>query len=284
MRRPTAPQQVSETEEEARIAEGRKTTSEGETASLSQAKKNIEEDIKILDKIQGGLIKKNKDILVAKESYKKEKEDARLDFVEYKKEIEEEKKILHVGVDIIKSQIQKLNIEMDDIISSTNELSKNKTSLRDEINVLDIDISNCEIKIKAQKETLANLPNPKDIEAEIANKKDELELIKNQVSKAEVILSVFKDKISGAEKKLTSLETLVSLTENELVSLGKKKEEILESIRIENQKLEERQNSTNERASVAALAERRIEEKTQLLLRLIEKAKSEKLIQDFQIT
>lgn len=279
------PATVSDTESEARLAENRKTNAEGELLALSEAKKTLESKASLLREDISSFEKRKLTIEGEIEVLKKRRDDAGVLLTDYNDRVRVE----------MEEKAAELNIVLDDVARAV----ASKKQLQEELDKLD------EKKValeNAVRESEANIGRMQDQRASLIKEISEKELV---VDKTEALLGELNEEIATVQKKKTSIglevakeaEKLSSfkgavsdanvelLEEQNKIKLAQQElAELQEKNKKEHEALDEKIASADERLHLLSLAEDRIEQRKEFVLRLVEKAQVDGLLRkDFQL-
>jgi phage shock protein A len=284
MRKNLASQPLSENDQSAKIHEDRKSHEEGVLTSLSEAKKKIESDIASLETRKSILEKIVVDLKDDIETHKKDKEESSFSLGNHLKKNNTEKKLLNDSLTVLKDDIVSLNKNKLNLVEDNSHLLERKTNLENDINTLNASISSSILTKKDLEKNLDNINS--DIEAkniDIKDKEKILILLRGDRTVLEKDISDLEYVLSEKKTSVVALENTIATHKKEIADLDRDFNNLKESVGLQNQKLEEAKKEALHRESVASIAEKRVEEKTLYLLRLIDKAKADNLIKDFKI-
>ena len=284
MRKNISLSQVSESEQDTRLIEARKVSAEGEILSLSQSKKKIEKDIEELSLVRDSLINTNSSLVAETKVCEKNKIDAQVSFDNEIKRQEGVSGHFKEVISELKKAVENIESEKFNASLSLIEISDKKTALENEINLLKNNISNLSF---SKAELIGSVSELEKriaiINSEINERASLNENLYSSIKQSENRVDELQELVLLKVDELASLDSKVISSKNEIVSLEAKIEDLKKTIEVQSQKFEEISKSAEGRINIATLAEKRVEEKTQYLLKLVEKAKVDGLISNFKI-
>lgn len=274
----------SEVEQSAVLAEGRRITAQDELVVILETKKKIQAETSLQESILSDLIRESKKIL---------------------KDIEILKEEFSIIVDGQKLYIGKAKIERDTLnqaisclIREVADLESKQVEAKDTLNSIVGKIKEADSKLSLLEDKLIILQKKEESLIESIRKSSEdgasmnNEFIKMSLEVGQIKSSIdsllserkeIEDKNQLDLLKLKSINTEIEIANNQLGALKTDIIAMSEEIKLEQEKIEKQRMEDEERQRLINIALTRVQDKTEYLNRIIEKAKVDGIISDFKI-
>lgn len=264
--------------------EGQKHSASGEVISLGDTKKSIEKNISQLEE-------KEKEILDRIDAYEMEEANAKRRAEaatdQSKKDIGEvdtKKTSLNEEIKAIDDFVMTRKAYRDGLESAITVLDSGKKDKEEEIKKLTNDLATVVAEIRVVEVKLDLSKKDKAALDEIISIKNaEVDSIKKRISDLNSEIPALEEIRSSKSNELRLVNEKLVLKTNELIGVEDELISVRKTIEEEKKIIEEEKVKSADRLNTVSVAEAHIIERTDYLKRLIEKAKADSLIKDFQI-
>jgi len=266
---------------EARQSEGRKLTAENELIIIANAKKNVEKETVELEDKRESLKSQCVKIEGEIELLAKLKEAAKDGLLKNQEDLNDAKVEKESQISGLAEEVRGLSGDVSSIHEEIGALRTSKVELENEVNSTTANLRSLQDQEKAfSKEVLVAEERMSKADAELVEKNLAVERVIMELNLKQLELYNEKEQINFAKASLVEIDNSLVASNGELKVLEQQKLSLSDSVTSSQEKISQMKTDGDDRLRIIALAEERLDQKKDFVLRLIEKGKIDKLIRE----
>jgi len=266
---------------EARQSEGRKLTAENELIIIANAKKNVEKETVELEDKRESLKSQCVKIEGEIELLAKLKEAAKDGLLKNQEDLNDAKVEKESQISGLAEEGRGLSGDVSSIHEEIGALRTSKVELENEVNSTTANLRSLQDQEKAfSKEVLVAEERMSKADAELVEKNLAVERVIMELNLKQLELYNEKEQINFAKASLVEIDNSLVASNGELKVLEQQKLSLSDSVTSSQEKISQMKTDGDDRLRIIALAEERLDQKKDFVLRLIEKGKIDKLIRE----
>jgi len=266
---------------EARRSEGRKLTAENELIIIANAKKNVEKETVELEDKRESLKSQCVKIEGEIELLAKLKEAAKDGLLKNQEDLNDAKVEKESQISGLAEEVRGLSGDVSSIHEEIGALRTSKVELENEVNSTTANLRSLQDQEKAfSKEVLVAEERMSKADAELVEKNLAVERVIMELNLKQLELYNEKEQINFAKASLVEIDNSLVASNGELKVLEQQKLSLSDSVTSSQEKISQMKTDGDDRLRIIALAEERLDQKKDFVLRLIEKGKIDKLIRE----